>query len=213
MLTASVRCSKTRSDYAYDHSLRVRHGALAIAANMNLGDADKEDLASAAMLHNLGHLSSKMHQLASTHSSTALVTQAHAECEARFLSSVPELGSIADIVMFQKENFDGTGAPTGLRGDQIPMAARILRVVDEYDSLRRPEGSAAAMTHEEAMRFLSQRSARQFDGRVVEALDGLGANNLFEENYAWEVVTASASHKTDLPDTVFEPSFSNLLVS
>lgn len=183
---------KTRSDYAYDHSLRVRNGALAIADQMSLGDDDKEDLAAAALLHNLGHLSQNMNQSTSTHSSAAFVTQAHAECEARFLSSLPELGSIADIVMFQRENFDGTGAPTGLRGDQIPLAARILRVVDEYDSMCRPQGSAAAMTHEETMRFLSQRSEKQFDGKVVKVLETLGADHPFDDLHAWEHSSVSA---------------------
>lgn len=170
---------KTRSDYAYDHSLRVRNGALAIAAKMNLGDADKEDLASAAMLHNLGHLTQNVNQSTATYPSTALVSQAHAECEARLLTSLPELGNIPDIVMLQGENFDGTGVPKGLRGDEIPLTARILRVADEYDSMCRPQGSAAAMTHEETMRFLSQRSDKQFDGKVLKVLETLGAANPF----------------------------------
>ena len=203
---------KTRGDHAYEHALRVRNCAIAIADKMSLGDDDKEGLAAAAILHDLGHLDQNVNQSTSPHSSSSFIAKAHAQCEARFLSSLPELGSIADIVMFQRENFDGTGAPTWLRDEQIPQTARILRVADEYDSILRPQGSAAPMTHQEAMRFLSQRSGKQFDGRVVAVLETLEATYSVKDVAAWQFASTPALLHRNSPGRSVEPSVPDSLV-
>ena len=72
-----------------------------------------------------------------------------------------------DLIKFQQENFDGTGSPGGLAGEQIPLACRILRVANEYYSLIQPQEILASLRHDEAMRFLSQRSGKQFDPHVI----------------------------------------------
>src|SRR5258708_39757442 len=88
--------------------------------------------------------------------------QAQSECEARLMHSIPELANVAEIISCHRENYDGSGTPRGLRAEQIPLLCRILRLADEYDQMVLPNTSAP-MTHDEAMRFLSQRSGKQFD--------------------------------------------------
>ena len=62
--------------------------------------------------------------------------------------------------------------------EQIPISARILRVADEYDLMIQPKPPAAAMRHEEAMRFLSQRSGKQFDPQIIEIMSRLSHDDL-----------------------------------
>jgi putative two-component system response regulator len=153
----------TRDEYAYKHALRVRNHALAIAETIGLGEPEKEDLSAAAMLHHLGD--SDIFTDATTArrwtavNETAIV-RAHSECEARLLASVPDLGGVAEVIKSYRENFDGSGSPRGLSAAQIPLAARMLQ----------PQASVAPMRHDEAMRFLSQRSGKQFDPRITEII-------------------------------------------
>jgi response regulator RpfG family c-di-GMP phosphodiesterase len=163
---------KARDGYAYHHAVRVRDCATAIALKIGLSDRDTEELAAAAMVHDLGEVdifsnSTLAPGLAANFSS---FTQAHSECEAKLLAKITELGSVMDLVKFSRENFDGTGSPGGLAADQIPLTSRILRVADEYDLMTQPKRPAAAMKHDEVMRFLSQRSGKQFDPGVIEIL-------------------------------------------
>ena len=172
---------RARDEHAYSHAMRVRSHATAIAEKLNLSESDKEELSAAAMLHDLGEveiLQSSVTLRREFTSNRTTFTQAHSECEAKLLAAIPELGNVSDSVRFYRENFDGSGSPGGLAAEQIPLSSRILRVVDEYDLMTQPKPPAAALRHDEAMRFLSQRSGKQFDPRVIEILSQLSPNDL-----------------------------------
>ena len=102
-----------------------------------------------------------------------MFAQAQAESEARLLAAIPELANVSEVVRFHRENFDGSGSPTGLAAEQIPLLSRILRVAVEYDLMIQPKPPAASMRPEEAMRFLSQRSGKQFDPHIIEIMSQL----------------------------------------
>lgn len=194
---------RSRDTQTYDHAVRVRNCALAIADKMKLSASDQDDVATAALLHDLGQLG-----VTGSRCSFHLMSQEmcnQAEAQLRLLSSVSELSPVADIVTLINENFDGTGHPNGLRNEQIPIGARIVRVADEYDSILRPHHSNAAMTHDEAMRFLSQRSQKQFDPVVIEVLQELGPDVIVggsEGQFTYE-----ESECRTFSDDKFEPSF------
>jgi HD-GYP domain-containing protein (c-di-GMP phosphodiesterase class II) len=106
------------------------------------------------------------------------VGQAHSECEAELLAELPELATVWDLVKLRTENFDGTGFPEGREAERIPVASRILRVADEYDLLIQPKHASSSLRHDEAMRFLSQRSGKQFDPQVIEILSQFSPGDL-----------------------------------
>lgn len=170
---------RIRDRSGYDHAVRVREYALAIAEIMGLGTEEKETLSAAALLHSLGHKSSSGLSIRRSDEQSA-ITNNHSECEARLLTAIPELASVREIIKFQRENFDGTGSPSGLKGEQIPRVSRILRVASEYDSMIQPKASLARMRHDEAMQFLLQRSGRQFDPNVIEIMSQLNTDVLGE---------------------------------
>ena len=200
-----------RDPIASEHALRVRNCAAAIGAKLGLEIADQQELEAAALVHDLGQLGTENRLLAPCCASTA-ASRAHAECEARLLCSIPELAKVADMVTSQRENFDGSGGPVGLQNLQIPRASRILRVADEYDLIRRPKAAVAAMTHEETMRFLTQRSGKQFDPEVIKVLQQIDPESLSDEFYGLQVSETDVRVYKAFTGSV-EPSFAEPIVS
>ena len=74
-----------------------------------------------------------------------------------------------DIVYTHHERWDGTGYPRGLRGDEIPIAGRIMALVDVYDALVEPRPYRRRMPHDEAVALIVAGRGSQFDPNVVEA--------------------------------------------
>ena len=93
----------------------------------------------------------------------------HPELGARLLAGA-DLPDIAEWVFAHHERMDGSGYPLGLRGEQIPLEARILAVADAYEAMTSVRPYSGAVTHEEAAAELRRCSDTQFDPRVVEAL-------------------------------------------
>ena len=210
IVSSLAEMSATRSQEAHEHGLRVRNTACAIADKLGLNDDEKEDIAAAAILSDLGQFNSSI--LPTGSSSARIATPTHAECEARLLSSIPELGNVADILTSQRENFDGSGTPRGAKGEQIPMGSRILRVADEYNSILRPRSSVATMTHEETMRFLSQRAGKQFDPRVIALMEQSAANLMSEDSDA-QLPENPTPRVGAFSGDSFEPSFADSMFS
>jgi response regulator RpfG family c-di-GMP phosphodiesterase len=204
--------SKARDEYSYSHALRVRDCAVAIAKEMDLSEEELEELSCAALVHELGNLDMSSRSSADPKDSGSLQTtiaQAHADCEVRLLASFPELGNVAEIVKLYRENFDGSGSPLGLGATQIPLAARIVRVAHEYDSMILPKAQVAPLEHDEAMRFLVQRSGKQFDPRIIEILFQLSPEKLNAPQDA-SGVYGEASR---LEEDNFEPSYVDAVFS
>jgi response regulator RpfG family c-di-GMP phosphodiesterase len=202
VITSLTDMLRTRDEYAYGHAVRVRSYATAIAQQMRLTEIDIEELSTAAMLHELGgvnssNASSCPKPFANNQTSFA---RAHSECEAKLLAAIPELACVSDFVKFHRENFDGSGSPSGLAGEQIPLACRILRVADEYDLMVQPKAPAASMRHEEAMRFLSQRSGKQFDPKVIAIMSMLSQDES-------PMLTSVGHVRPYSQDTLVEPAY------
>jgi response regulator RpfG family c-di-GMP phosphodiesterase len=188
---------RTRDEHAYDHAVRVRNYAKAIAQVMGLSKGELEELSAAAMLHELGEIDNPKASIrARSFAAIRSYTPGHEEEEAKLLTAIPELDNVSDFIKFRRENFDGSGTPGGLEAEQIPLAARILRVADEYDLMVQPRPPAASMRHEEAMRFLLQRSGKQFDPRIIDIMSQLVP----------EDAPKNEIHETDESDLTIESS-------
>ena len=172
---------KAKDEYSCEHSARVTMLAAKIADAMGISGANRVDLTLAAALHRLGHIGTSDELLAKIASLTAdeqLSLQAHSERSSRIIRIIPELGNVADLVLFHHENFDGSGYPRGLKGEQIPLACRIIRVADEYDLLTQSRVLSAAVNHDEAMRLLWEQAGSEFDPAVVTVMSQLDLNEV-----------------------------------
>ena len=160
-------------EYDYYHAVRVSEYAGALGKMMGLSDEKQQELTAAALLHNLGHIGTPAHVLSNADNLTRpdlTILESGCERGAEIISGIAELREIADAVRCQRENFDGTGQPRGLRGEQIPITSRIIRVADEYDSLTRPRDLSLAISHEAALEKLRARTEKEFYPAVVNAL-------------------------------------------
>ena len=92
----------------------------------------------------------------------------HASRAAEVVSCVAELKDIADIIRYHYENFDGSGGPLGLIGDQIPLAVRILRVAKSFDLLTSPSNEEQVVSHDSAMERLRRGSGKEYDPLVIQ---------------------------------------------
>jgi HD-GYP domain-containing protein (c-di-GMP phosphodiesterase class II) len=152
---------------------------------MGLNDEEREDISLAASIHDIG---SSQHENGSSQGSSSNVkegsrpsgngSQTHNERLGRILAMIPGMKNSADIIRFYCENFDGTGYPHKLSGDQIPLASKILRVADEYDHLTQPRDKSASIDDFRALESLRIRSISEFDPRVVSALELLLAHEM-----------------------------------
>jgi response regulator RpfG family c-di-GMP phosphodiesterase len=175
LVKSLVDMLRSRNEEDYNHALRVCKHASAIARRLEMSEDRINEMATAALLHDLnrsGSLPVRQHR------PEGRVQLSHEDCELALLESIPELANVVDMIRMQHENFDGSGQPMGFGQEQIPLGARIIRIADEYDLLLWPRVSAP-MQHQEIVKVLSQGSGKQFDPKVVNALSQLarGINN------------------------------------
>jgi response regulator RpfG family c-di-GMP phosphodiesterase len=137
---------------ALEHSQRVRHHASGLASMLGITGAALDDVANAGLLHDLGRLALPERIIAkptplTDHEMTLF--RGHPEFAAALMRPVPFLHGAAAIVASTRERHDGSGYPTGLRGDAMPLGSAIVAMVELFDSLTGVDvslGSVSAAT-------------------------------------------------------------------
>ncbi len=156
-----------------DHIHRVQAYAMGLAKALNLSDAMLlQAIEAAALLHDTGKLAIPEHILNKPGKLTASefeTMKAHVDVGADILSSIDFPYPVIPIVRAHHEAWDGSGYPAGLKGEEIPIGARILSVVDCFDALTSDRPYRPAMSVEEAEAILQQRRGTMYDPVVVDA--------------------------------------------
>jgi len=157
----------------HTHLQRVRTYALALATELNLPENEIEALRAAALLHDIGKLAvpeqiiNKPGRLTPEEFEKMKV---HPLVGAEILERVAFPYPVAPIVRSHHERWDGTGYPEGLRGEQIPIGARILAAVDCLDAIASHRQYRQAVPLVEAMAKVKEKSGTWFDPQVVDIL-------------------------------------------
>jgi diguanylate cyclase (GGDEF)-like protein/putative nucleotidyltransferase with HDIG domain len=152
------------------HVRRVQIYAAGMGRVFQLSDREIEALKAGALLHDIGKLAVPDHILNKPGRLTAAEfdkMKVHTTVGAEILQRVDFPYPVVPIVRHHHEQWDGHGYPDGLKGDQIPMTARILSVVDCFDSVREDRPYRRGMTREEAGALLLRGSGTHFDPKVV----------------------------------------------
>ncbi len=163
-----------RDDDTRDHTRRVGHAAALMAQTMGLTPFEVDTMRRASPLHDLGKIGIPDSVLLKPGKLTEeefAVIKTHARIGAEILegSEYHLLEMAKDIAIAHHEKFDGTGYPNGLRGDQIPLPARIVSVADVFDALTHERCYKPAWPVDDAITEISAQSGKQFDPNVVEA--------------------------------------------
>jgi diguanylate cyclase (GGDEF)-like protein len=152
------------------HSDDVSRYVAAVATQMGIEPRQREDLVFASLLHDVGKIGISERILLKPGPLTPeerAVVQTHSRIGARLVEQVPALQEIAPAILHHHERWDGEGYPAGLRGEQIPLEARIIGVVDAFASMLADRPYREALSLEEACDELKRCAGTQFDPTVV----------------------------------------------
>jgi putative nucleotidyltransferase with HDIG domain len=161
-----------KDEATHDHVRRVQQGTLALARELGVTDADMlKGLEAAALLHDTGKIAVPEHILNKPGRLTPAEFEKmkrHAPIGAQILSSIEFPYPVVPVVRHHHENWDGTGYPDGLKGEDIPLGARILSVVDCFDALTSDRPYRRRMSDEQSLDIIRQRRGTMYDPAVVD---------------------------------------------
>jgi putative nucleotidyltransferase with HDIG domain len=162
-----------KDEVTHDHVRRVQQGTLALARRVGVTDPlELQAIEAAALLHDTGKIAVPEHILNKPGKLTAAEFEKmkrHAPIGAEILSSIEFPYPVVPIVRHHHENWDGTGYPDRLKGEEIPMGARLLSVVDCFDALTSDRPYRRRMTDAQALAILKDRRGVMYDPAVVDA--------------------------------------------
>jgi len=156
-----------------EHLHRVQTYAMELAKDFGLSPEEMEALRAAAILHDVGKLAVPEHIISKPGRLTPdefARMKIHTVVGGEIVASINFPFAVAPLVRGHHEKWDGSGYPDGLRGEEIPMGARILTAVDRLDALASDRQYRKAMPLEQAMSIIAAESEKSFDPRVVEIL-------------------------------------------
>jgi putative two-component system response regulator len=171
-----ARSIEERDRLTYDHCRRVAIYANRLARTLGWTRNAARDLALAGLAHDLGKTwigNAVLHKESALSQDERLEMQRHPVIAARILEIYGAPEWLAQVVRHHHEMYDGGGYPSGLSGEQIPIGARILTVVDVFDALTSARPYKAAMSANEAQAWITRHSSTHFDPQVVDAFNAL----------------------------------------
>ena len=155
---------------AQSHIRRVQVYAAGIARALGMAEHEIQGVKTAALLHDIGKLAVPEHILSKPGPLTQEEFQKiriHPQVGAEIISGVPFPYPVAPLILSHHERWDGKGYPAGSKGEEIPLGARILSVVDYFDALMSERPYHKAMSFDAAIGLLRQESGKALDPRVV----------------------------------------------
>ncbi len=169
-----------KDHYTADHALEVARLSWLVGMELGLNEEELEGLVHGALLHDVGKISvadAILEKLGPLTEEEWKVVKRHPEVGARMIEPLESLSGALPVIRHHHERPDGSGYPDGLEGDEIPLGARIVAVVDAYDVMirrpYRPERYGSKSSPAEALQELWREAGRQFDVGVVEAMGRL----------------------------------------
>ncbi len=168
-LSALANALEAKDVYTQGHSKRVTALAVEIARRMHLPPIQVEQIKLAGMFHDIGKIGIKDNIL---NKNGSLTQEEFSEIKKHPKIAVDIIGDlidkdILDIVLYHHERYDGKGYPAGLKGENIPLGARILAVADSWDAMTSKRPYRKALPKDVAMEELRKNAGTQFDPRIV----------------------------------------------
>ncbi|MBN1376534.1 MAG: diguanylate cyclase [Dehalococcoidia bacterium] len=163
---------EARDQYTYGHSRNVSRYAVALAEALELPSEKVAVIGTAALLHDIGKIGIPDEVLNKADNLTDKEWEqirTHSKLSAAIVGHVISLTPCLPGILHHHERWDGQGYPSGLRGEAIPLEARILSVADAFEAMTSPRSYREAMSFEEALEEIKLNAGKQFDPKVVDA--------------------------------------------
>ena len=171
-----ARAIQAKDEGGSCHVERVQYYAAALARRLELPELDRQAVEIAALLHDIGKLAVPEHILSKPGPLTPderKKMQMHAQIGAEIVGAVPFPCPVAPLIRSHHERWDGTGYPSGLRGEQIPIGARILSVVDCFDALTSERPYRPALSQDGGDPHARDEAGKAFDPAIVARFTAL----------------------------------------
>ncbi len=161
-----------KDEYTAGRSKRVSEYAIAIAKEMNLSDIEISKIEVASLLHDIGMIGVPEYILNKTEKlddEEYKLIQKHVSYGLNIIGNIKQLETVVPIIKYHHERYDGSGYPYGLKGEEIPIGARIIGLADTFDALTSSRAYRQPISVNEALEVIKSLSGNQLDYNVVQA--------------------------------------------
>ncbi|MGC8855381.1 MAG: GAF domain-containing protein [Anaerolineae bacterium] len=170
-LAGWARALELRDELTEGHTRRVTQLTLQLARALGVPERDLIHIRRGALLHDIGKMGipdAILHKPGPLTEQEQRIMRLHPQYAYEMLSAIPFLKDSLDIPYCHHEHWDGSGYPRGLKGEEIPLAARIFTVVDNWDAITSNRPYRPAWPKEKARQYLIEQAGKIFDPRIVE---------------------------------------------
>ncbi|NLD91474.1 MAG: HD domain-containing protein [Fibrobacter sp.] len=162
-----------KDTYTHGHSENVMNIAEAIALEMNIDERQVGIIRDAGLLHDIGKIGIPGYILNKpgplTFEEFNGIMKTHSALGANIVKDVPFLRDLYKLILYHHEHYNGAGYPDGLKGEQIPVGARVLHVADAFEAMTSNRPYRNSLDKKEAIKRLCENSGRQFDPVIIDA--------------------------------------------
>ncbi len=187
-----------KDHYTHGHSTTVMKYSTKMAEAMKLPAEEIENIKYAALLHDIGKIGISENIINKPSKLTKeeyAVVKMHPQMGANIISKIESLKKLVPLVVGHHEWVNGSGYPGGLRGDEIPLGARIISIADAYSTMTSNRPYRAAMSIQESIKELEKFAGTQFDAKIVNIFSAILKNEEKEEKIKKE--TPAVEDKKD----------------
>lgn len=182
-VTAIVEALDAKDSYTLGRSRRVTFYAVKIAKALHLSETSVGKIELAGLLHDIGMIGvsddilSKVEKLSQDEYEEI---QQHVHHSVKILDDIKQLAEVVEIIKYHHEHYNGEGYPYRVKGDDIPIGARIIAVADAFDSMVTPKIYRQQVVPSEAINKIKEQAGKQFDPVVVECFESILPSTLRE---------------------------------
>jgi diguanylate cyclase (GGDEF)-like protein/putative nucleotidyltransferase with HDIG domain len=169
-ISAFTMVINAKDRYTYGHSLRVMELAKVLSLRLEVRTELIQEITFGALLHDIGKVEISREILNKPNKLNAMewdIFRQHTLWGAEIIDPLKSLYKVKEIVLYHHENYDGTGYPEGKAGNDIPLGARILRIVDSYDAMTTDRPYKLAMSLDQALEEMDRYSGIYYDPRIL----------------------------------------------
>jgi putative nucleotidyltransferase with HDIG domain len=173
---ALVSTVEARDPYTYGHSRKVNTYAVALAEAVGLSPDDVSKVSTVALLHDIGKIGvpdKVLNKKGRLSKEDWEAIKSHPRLGANIVGNIPNLVPCVSIILYHHERWDGSGYPEGLKGEEIPIEARILAIADSFEAMSSARPYRPALSFGEVIKELRQGAGLQFDPKLVEVFIGI----------------------------------------